>query len=252
MAGGYVMKERMSWLFNTYIAHRGYHVGKEIPENSIKSFENAIKEGFAIELDLRLSKDNQVVVFHDGNLKRMTGINKQVQDCTYNELKQYSLYETTETIPHFHTVLEVVNGKVPLMVELKTENKVGELEEKAYALLKNYRGEFVVQSFHPFSLGWFKKNAPHIVRGQLSGSFRGEKLTPIRKKILSRLLLNFVSEPHFINYELKYLHKLPKVYREGKKIPLIGWTARTEEQFINGLKQCRNVVFEGFNPKYIN
>lgn len=245
------MKERMSWLFNTYIAHRGYHSGRDVPENSITSFENAIQEGFAIELDLRLTNDQQVIVFHDENIKRMTGINKRVQDCTYDELKKYSLYETTETIPLFQEVLEVVNGKVPLMIEIKTERKVGKLEEKTYDLLKNYDGEFVVQSFHPISLGWFKKHAPHIIRGQLSGSFRGEKISRVKKVMLSRLLLNDVSEPHFINYELKYLHKLPKVYKGGKKMPIIGWTARTEEQFKDGMKKCSNVVFEGFNPKYI-
>lgn len=242
----------MKWLKTAYIAHRGYHSGREIPENSIRSFENAIMEGFAIELDLQISKDDKVVVFHDDHLKRMTNIDQYVVNCTYHELKQFHLYDTNETIPLFQEVLEIVNGKVLLMIELKNKGKVGLLESKTYELLKQYQGPFVIQSFNPYSLYWFKKQAPHIIRGQLSGSFRGEKLSYYKKVLLRKMKLNRLSEPHFINYEINYLHQLPKKYKEQKEIPIIGWTARNVKQYKKGMKLCSNVVFEGFNPKYIS
>ncbi len=234
-----------------YIAHRGFHNG-ESPENSVGSFESAIKEGFAIELDLQVTKDNKVVVFHDENLERMTGLNKNIRECTYREISTLKLLETEEMIPLFSDILELVNGKVPLMVELKNKRKVGNFEKYTYELLKHYKGEFVIQSFNPYSVGWFVQNAPHIPRGQLSGSFNGERLSFYKKIILSNLLLNNVSQPHFINYEIDYLHKLPMRYKNQREIPILGWTAKSEEKYKQALKVCQNVVFEGFNPLYLN
>lgn len=246
------MRDDMKWLINMYVAHRGYHWHREVPENSIQSFEDAIKEGFAIELDLHITKDNKVIVFHDDTLERMTGVNKKVKDCTYDELKELRLFDTEQRIPLFSETLELVHGKVPLMVELKNKGKVGRLEAETYKLLKPYKGEYVIQSFNPYSVGWFKNNAPHIPRGQLSGSFDGEKLSVYKKVLLSNMLLNNVSKPDFINYEINYLHKLPAKYKKQSELPLLGWTARSEEKFIEAMKTCQNVVFEGFNPKYIN
>lgn len=240
----------INWLTNMYIAHRGFH-NSDLPENSVGSFESAIREGFAIELDLQVTKDNKVVVFHDDNLERMTGLNKNIRECTYSEIKPLRLFDTEESIPLFSDVLELVNGKVPLMVELKNKRKVGNFEERAYELLKDYQGEFVIQSFNPYSVGWFVQHAPHIGRGQLSGSFKGESLSFYKRLILSNLLLNNVSKPHFINYEIDYMHKLPSKYKNQKLIPIIGWTARSEEKYRAALKICDNVVFEGFNPKYL-
>lgn len=245
------MKDQMDWLINIPIAHRGFHSGKKIPENSIPAFENAIKEGFAIELDLQLSKDHKVIVFHDENLKRMTNNNKKVKDCMYQELKQLSLYNTNEKIPLFSETLEVIQGKVPILVEIKNRGKVGRLEEETYKLLQHYKGDFAIQSFNPYSVGYFKQKAPNIIRGQLSGSFRGEKLSPLKKLILSNLLLNKISEPHFISYELNYIDKLPKKYKKQRTIPLLGWTARTPNEYLEGMKKCDNVIFEGFHPKQV-
>lgn len=245
------MSGSISWLTKMYIAHRGFH-NSEFPENSVGSFESAIQEGFAIELDLQVTKDNKVVVFHDEHLERMTGVNKNIRECTYNEIKPLRLLKTEEPIPLFSDVLELVNGKVPLMVELKNKRKVGNFEKSCYTLLENYQGEFVIQSFNPYSVGWFVHNAPSVGRGQLSGSFKGESLSFYKRLILSNLLLNNVSKPHFINYEIDYMHKLPNRYKNQKQIPILGWTARSEEKYRAALKICDNVVFEGFNPKYLN
>ena len=245
------MSNNINWLFSMKIAHRGYHSAETAPENSIKAFENAIKEGFAIELDIHILKDNNIVVFHDDSIERMTGYNKNIEDCTFNEIKEIKLLGTEEKIPLFSDVLALVKGKVPLMIELKNSGKARSLEQHTYELLKKYSGDYVIQSFNPFSLGWFKKNAPQIIRGQLSGSFKDVDLQFYKKFLLRNLLLNKISKPHFINYEIEYLSSLAVKIQKLKGIPILGWTARNEKTYKAAIKQCENVVFEGFNIKNI-
>lgn len=239
--------EKDSWLVKKSISHRGFHNGGNIPENSIKAFDAAIENDFAIELDVHILKDENVVVFHDDNLKRMTGVDKVIEKCTYDEISQLKLLNSDENIPLFKDVLELVNGKVELLIELKSCIMIGRLEEKTYQLLKKYNGEYAIQSFNPFSVGWFKRHASNITRGQLSGSHKGNSLNIVTKFLLKNLLLNLISKPDFINYEIDYLNSLPIVLQRRKKKLIVGWTARSEKEYISALNKCKNVVFEGFN-----
>lgn len=245
------MNNKMNWLLDMKIAHRGYHSAKLAPENSIGAFKNAISEGFAIELDVHILKDDRIVVFHDDNLERMTGYKKNIEECTYDEIMGLELLETSEKIPLLKEVLDVVNGTVPLMIELKNKGKVGRLEQKLYDQLKIYKGDFVLQSFNPYSMGWFKKNAPEIIRGQLSGSYINEQLGFYKKILLENLLLNRISKPHFVNYEIMYLSNLAVKIQKQRNIVVLGWTAKNEAEYKKGMQECDNVVFEGFNPKHI-
>jgi len=246
------IKKEMQWLKNTYIAHRGYHCPKEAPENSMAAFKRAMEEGFAIELDLHLLKDHRVVVFHDDQLKRMTGYDKNIIDCTWDEIQGLQLLDTEEKIPLFKEVLELVDGKVPLLIEIKNRRKVGTLEKKIGELLKEYEGAFAIQSFNPYSVGWFKEHAPTILRGQLSGNFDNEDLAFYKKFLLKKLLLNHVSKPDFINYDIEYLSQIPARIKNKKRNILLGYTAINPEDFLKGMEHCINVVFEGFNPKEID
>lgn len=239
--------EKDSWLVKKNISHRGFHNGENIPENSMKAFDAAIENDFAIELDVHILMDENVVVFHDDNLKRMTGVDKVIEKCTYDEISQLKLFNSDEKIPLFKDVLELVNGKVELLIELKSFIKAGRLEEKTYELLKDYEGEYAIQSFNPFSVGWFKRNASNIIRGQLSGSYKGGGLTIIVKFLLRNLLLNLISKPDFINYEIEYLNTLPIILQKRRKKLIVGWTARNEKEYKIALNKCKNVVFEGFN-----
>ena len=94
------------------IAHRGVFNNKDIPENSLKSFREAVKLNYDVEFDIHLTKDNILVVFHDDNLKRMTGSDKNIQDCTYDEIKDLKLLNTNEHIPTLDEVLKVIDNKV--------------------------------------------------------------------------------------------------------------------------------------------
>lgn len=236
-----------SWLVEMPIAHRGLH-DKNTPENSLAAFSKAIEKGFAIELDVQLLADETVVVFHDNSLSRMTGNDGYIKFLNKNDLKVLKLKGTKEHIPTFEEVLKLVDGRTPLLIEIKNTQKVGKLEQKVIDLLKNYNGEFAVQSFNPFSLQYFKNHAPNILRGQLSGSFKGEKLAFFKKVLLKRLAFNKnVSHPNFISYEYT---ALPNRYvKKYKDIPLLAWTLRSKEEYLKVVKYCDNIIFENFVPE---
>ena len=184
--------KNLEFLKDNIFAHRGYHLEKyNVPENSLKSFEKAIQKGYGIEIDLHLLKDGNIVVFHDDNTERMTGVNKLLKDCKYEDIKELRLKETNEHIPLFEEVLKLVDGKVPLLIEYKYDSKLGKLEEKSMELLSKYNGKFAVQSFNPFSVRWFKRNFPEIPRGQLSYDYKNDNICKIKKYILKNVLLKF-------------------------------------------------------------
>lgn len=238
------MQETYNFLLDKYIAHRGFH-DKENPENTIGAFNRAIEHGYAIELDVQLLKDGTVVVIHDNKLSRLCGVDKYISSCTLEDLKDLYILDTKYQIPTLKEVLEFVNGKTPLLIEIKNTLKVGELESKTYELLKDYNGEYAIQSFNPFSLEWFKKNAPNILRGQLSSFFKGEDLSFIKKAILKKLRLNKISNPNFISYNAE---NLPNRYCNKCKLPVLAWTVRSQEEYLKVIKFVDNIIFENFEP----
>lgn len=236
-----------TWLVETPIAHRGLH-GKNIPENSLAAFSNAIAKGYAIELDVHLLADNTIAVFHDESLARMTGNDGYIKFLNKEDLKVLKLKDSKESIPTLQEVLALVDGKVPLLIEIKNQYKVGKLEQAVIDLLKNYKGEYAVQSFNPYSLAYFKKHAPKILRGQLSGYLKDSKLSWFKKFVLKRMYLNKkVSEPNFISYECS---ALPNRYvKKYKNLPLLAWTVKSKEEYMRVVKFCDNVIFEKFDPE---
>ena len=236
-----------SWLVETPIAHRGLH-DKTSPENSLSAFEKAVENGYAIELDVQLLADDTVVVFHDESLSRMTGNDGYIKFLNKDDLKVLNLAGSKEHIPTFEEVLKLVNGRTPLLIEIKNQFKVGKLEQKVIDLLKDYKGEYAVQSFNPFSLNYFKHHAPQILRGQLSGYFKEEKLAFIKKFLLKRMSFNKnVSEPNFISYDATTLPN--RFVRKYKRLPLLAWTVRSKEEYLKTIKYCDNIIFENFIPE---
>lgn len=236
-----------SWLVERCIAHRGLHT-ETLPENSIGAFENAIKNGYPIELDVHIISDGTIVVFHDETLSRITNKDGYVKNLTKNELKDYYLNNTKYTIPTFDEVLEVVKGQVPILIEIKNTGKVGDFESRLVKTLNSYNGEYAIQSFNPFVLEWFKKNAPNILRGQLSSFFKGEKLAFVKKFALKRLFFNKkIACPNFISYDAKNLPN--RFVKKYKNLPLLAWTVRSQDEYLKIVKYCDNVIFENFEPK---
>ncbi|MEZ0537833.1 glycerophosphodiester phosphodiesterase family protein [Caldicellulosiruptoraceae bacterium PP1] len=237
------MKKDLNWLLDKPIAHRGLHNNNiECPENSIEAFRKAIKYGYPIELDVRITKDNQVIVFHDNSLKRLVGIDNIIENSTYDELSKYSLYNDinfNHKIPLLNEVLELVAGSVPLLIEIKNEGDVGSLEENLLKILKNYKGKYAIQSFNPLSLLWFKKQDPDIIIGQLACDIIEDE----------NIWFNTIETLDFISYG--FWHIPDKLMNKIKihNIPLLGWTIKSEEDEKIARQYCDNIIFEGYLPK---
>ena len=225
-------------IFKRYglIAHRGLHDrARGVPENSLPAFECAVAGGYAIELDIHLTKDGQAVVFHDDTLMRMTGKSGNIQDRTYAELQTLALDGTNCRIPLFRDVLLCVNGRVPLLVAF-------------IRLIRDYPGPYIVESFNPLTIWWLRRHAPQIIRGQLA-CMEYDGIRPgLRTFILSRMLFNCLARPHFISYRLSDItERLSKKCRR-QRIPLLCWTVRQKDEFDKARRLCDGAIFEQIRP----
>ena len=151
--------------FHRCFAHRGLFDNQTRCENSLSAFEAAAQAGYGIELDLQMTADGKIVVFHDDDLQRMCSSPLVIEQATYAQLQEYNLGETFEKIPLFSQVLAQVNGRVPLIVEIKSTERIERTCLKVYDLLRNYPGDYCIESMNPLIMGWFAKNEPHIMRG---------------------------------------------------------------------------------------
>lgn len=231
-------------MFSRPIAHRGLH-GIDAPENSLAAFGKAIEAGFPIEIDVRPIDDGTVVVFHDDKLTRMTDLDGYVCNMTRSDLEKVRLRNSDERIPTFKEVLEFVDGRTPLLIEIKNDSTVGQLERDTLELLSSYKGEYAVQSFNPYSMEFFKKNAPQIPRGQLSCFFDKKDLGFFKRFVLKRLKMNKVSSPDLISYNHA---NLPNKYVTKTKLPTLAWTVRSNAEMEKCLPYCDNIIFENFIP----
>ena len=248
VAPGAASKRQKAPFMGANFAHRGLHSrDKTVPENSLEAFRLAAREGYGIELDVQLSKDGQVVVFHDDTLDRVCGVHARVDEKTYEELKQLSLCGTEHTIPLFSDVLAVIRGRGPLIVELKTGRRNRELCEKTHALLESYRGDVCIESFNPFIVTWFRLHAPDLVRGQLAMPYKryaGEGFTKVQAFAMSHTLFNFLARPQFIAYRIGPRPPLVRL-SEALGAMRIGWTSHEPRNE----KGRDGVIFEFYRPK---
>ncbi len=245
-------KKQVKTFMRRPFAHRGlFTKDQSIPENSMAAFANAVKYGYGIELDIQLTKDNQVVVFHDHTLSRMCGIDLPVCQLTYQELQKFSLAGTSERIPLFQDVLKLVNGKVPLLVEIKLPTFRTNTCRLADLLLQDYSGQYCVESFNPLALRWYKKHRRDVVRGQLSANLT----KPVAEGgfilcfLVKHLLLNFIGRPDFIAY--CYKDTLNVSYLLNKRLlhtPTFAWTLRSEAAFEKYYSKFDSIIFDGFLP----
>ncbi len=229
---------------HTMFAHRGYHcIEKGIPENSMAAFRAALKNGYGIEIDLHLTRDGQLVVFHDDTLEHLT----------YEELKSCRLCGTTETIPAFDEVLSLVDGRVPLLIELKIPDSSVHICSETLKKLQHYHGPCLIQSFNTMGIRWFRLHAPHILRGQLSSNLTRDPLKEawILRFLVKHLLSNFLGRPDFISYNLNDL-PIANVWilKHIFHVPVAVWTLNTPDMLKRG-SQCFDMqIFEKRNENY--
>ncbi|MGO5052548.1 glycerophosphodiester phosphodiesterase family protein [Lachnospiraceae bacterium LCP25S3_G4] len=243
-------RSQLSEWNHTCIAHRGCHSSQPaIPENSMPAFKGALKEHLAIELDVHLTKDKQVVVFHDDTLQRMCRVNKRIEHMTLEELGHLHLLHTDEKIPLFEDILSYIDGRVPLLIELKLPARDTALCYYVNKILQNYNGPYMIQSFNSLALCWFKKNAPAILRGQLSSNLTAKESTEpyLLRFAVKYLLFNIWVKPDFISYKLSDIHNL-SVYlnQHFYKVPIAVWTIRNKESFDLAYNNYNMVIFEKF------
>ena len=232
-------------------AHRGLH-GDGKPENSMAAFRAAKDGGFGIEFDLHLLKDGNLGVMHDSNLFRTTGEEGRMEDLTTEDLCRYHLGGTEETIPQFSQVLELFDGKAPLIIELKSvDSNFARLAETACRQLEGYKGPYCLESFDPRVVRWLKCNRPELIRGQLAeGMRKGDSPYPWLLRFgMAFLLSNFWNRPDFIAYDFTTRKNLSVFFcRRLWKITGVSWTIRTKEQFADAQNEGWIPIFEGFLP----
>ncbi len=232
-------------------AHRGLH-GDGAPENSLAAFRLALENGYGIELDVHMLADGNLAVIHDASLLRTAGVDVRVESLTTQELTNYHLEGTMETIPTFRQVLDLFAGKAPLIVELKPENgNQDALTAAACEMLKDYEGLYCIESFDPRCIRWLMKNRPDIVRGQLAhNSLRDKVKVPfILRFVMTNLLSNFWNLPDFIAYCFSDRERLSvRIARKLWKIQGVCWTLQTQEDFDKAVQENWIPIFEGFKP----
>ena len=242
----------MDFLKNWEYAHRGLFDNKQqIPENSYKAFKKALENNYAIELDIQAISDNTFICFHDNNLKRMANKDINLYDFNYSDLNKIKLLDSNETIPKFIDVLNLIGGKVPLLIEIKNHKNYKKHLRDLVLILDNYHGDFAIFSFEPKIVKWFKKYRPNYIRGQITSYFYENKQMPkIIKYLMKTLFFNKFTKPDFISYNIENLpNKYANKFKQKKNKVVFGYTARTQEQYDTILKEYDNVVFESFIPK---
>ena len=245
-------EERFESFAGHPVAHRGLHGKTLSPENSLAAFARAADKGYGIELDVYLLSDGNLAVFHDKTLYRMTGKQGNIKNLTAEKLNEYKLENSEETIPTLSDVLYLVNGRVPLIIELKCENNVSKLCKKVLEELEGYKGPYVIESFDPRPLIWLRKNRPDVTRGQLAQGLTKEDFSflIVGRLFLANLLLNFLTRPHFIAYKFsdrKNLSNRICTRLFGSKSVL--WTITNIEDFGTAQRENAISVFEGFLPR---
>jgi glycerophosphoryl diester phosphodiesterase len=238
------------WLLSRPIAHRGLHSAASGPENSLAAFEAAAAYGCPIELDVQMSADGELIVFHDYTLERATDALGNVNRKSARELQSLSLFGTSEKIPLLKEVFSTIAGRIPILIEVKNEMNPGEIEPLLGYALRDYRGECATQSFNPYTVKWFRKNFRSIPAGLLSGGFKSRPdISSFKKFVLTNALLAPFEGPTFLAYELGALTPLRKLlFTQAYRLPLIFWTIRSAGQARIAREMGGNIIFENFTP----
>ncbi|MEX1118303.1 MAG: glycerophosphodiester phosphodiesterase family protein [Terrimicrobiaceae bacterium] len=243
------MKKNSAWLKETPFAHRGLF-GGDAPENSLTAIRRAKALGFPVEIDVQATRDGRVVVFHDWSLERMTGHGSLVVDTVWKDLSQLRLNGTQEAIPSLEHVLEEVNGQVGLLIEIKNRGRVGMTESAIASVLDKSPGAFAIQSFNPRTVLWFKNHRPRYLRGQISCHFETDPMPAWKKALFANYATNGFTTPDFIAHDWRRLPALiPMAIKRFLRLPLLGWTVRSQREQDACLAWADNTIFEGFVPR---
>lgn len=244
----------VSWLKSYDYAHRGLHNEKAgIPENSLGAFKAAMDQGYGIELDVHLTRDGKVAVIHDYTLNRLCGVSGQVEELTFDQLQSYRIYGTKECIPSLEQVLDYVDGKIPLIIELKPDRgNIGQLSLAAAKVLDKYKGLFCIQSFDPRILIWYRKNRPKWIRGQLAEYYikhGNDSIHHLEDFCLHHMLFNVAARPDYLAYNTQDRDCITlRLCRKLFDAVEVDWIVSDSKQYQMVKDDGAVVIFEGFRP----
>nr|WP_221220901.1 glycerophosphodiester phosphodiesterase [Phenylobacterium haematophilum] len=235
-------------LFHPPVAHRGLWTRGGAPENSLAAFQAACEAGYGVELDVHLSSDGEAMVFHDDDLKRMTGVEGKLRDRTAADLAELSLKGTDEKIPTLRETLALIGRRAMVHIELKTPyGEVGPLEQRVHELLIDHAGPTCVIGFNPYSHAWFADRFPGVLRGLDSYDYKqAPGMNEAQRESFARLEHVSIARPHFLALHIGMLpdERAARFREEG--VPVVAWTVREPAQWDAVKDYCDNLIFEGF------
>ena len=229
-----------NWIRHTPISHKGLF-NDEVPENSLKAINLAIEKGYGLCLDVRALADNSIVVFSDSTLGRMTNSDGFVRHCFLADLNTLYLAGSHEKIPTLTEALELINGQVPVIINIKSLD-TPHYEKYVWKTLQGYAGEYAIASANPFTLEWFKEHAPKVKRGQISCYYKNSALPFFTRSAYKRMKLNdSVSQPNFIMYDSCDLPN--RFVKKYKNLPLLAFHVNSQSELERARKFANNYVF---------
>lgn len=243
------MRARRSpgWLLTTPIAHRALH-GPGAPELSRTALLRAIQANVAAEIDVRLCRDG-VVVIHDEDTERVTGVRRVVAESTFAQLRSLAVLDSSDPLPSLSEVLELVGGRVPLLIELKHLIPAVQIGPAVLASLAGYKGDWAIQSFDPRIVRWFRQNAPSVPRGQISGDLSHAGLGRARRFVLETMLCNVVTKPNFLSWDVEALpNRIVRIWCAVLKCTVIAWTVQNEQHLARARRAGAGLIFEHIDP----
>ncbi|MDO4500549.1 MAG: glycerophosphodiester phosphodiesterase family protein [Erysipelotrichaceae bacterium] len=233
--------------------HRGYFNNLDIPENSLKAFKKTRDKKMGTELDVQLTSDNKLVVFHDVSLKRMCNLDMKLTDLTYDELNELHLLDTDEKIPLFSEVLDTLGKDVPIIVEIKPEDRAIETCDRAIELLNKYENKYVMESFNPLVVKHLKDKYPDIIRGQLTYDYiHDEKLknkSLLLRFVMTYCLSNFYTKPDFVAMDIHNQNISFKLISKLYKAECVAWTVKSKEELEQAKEYYQQFIFDSFDPE---
>ena len=236
------------WLLTVPVAHRGLH-DDEYPENSMPSFRAAIEHGFNIEIDVHLTRDGALVVFHDDTLKRVCGVDGKIKDFTLEELKKLRLCDTEYTIPTFDEFLQLVAGKTGILCEIKGLNPYdNSIAEAVCRRVEHYEGNIALQSFNYGAVRYCRRHSDRpsgqlVTWTGLKGKQRAHMMD-----FMGKLWVNRISKPHFIAYDIRSAADNKYLEKARELLPVLVWTVNTPERLDTAMQVADNIIFEDIAP----
>ncbi|WP_442583559.1 glycerophosphodiester phosphodiesterase [Mesorhizobium sp. ASY16-5R] len=236
----------ISWLTERPIAHRGYHdLNKNIWENTLSAFGRAIDNGYAIECDVHLTLDGEVVVFHDNDLRRLAGQEGFVWQKTAAEFGALRIGGTKDHAPTLREMLDFVAGRVPIVIELKGIPGHDEgLVAKVGAFLKGYKGEVAIMSFDHWLIRDFPRYMPGVPSGLTAWGHQQQEI-----EAHFSMLAYGIS---FVSYAVEQLpNPFVSFVRDRLSMPVISWTVRDQAAVRHSFEHADQMTFEGFEPQKV-